>query len=81
MIGSLWLWLFLGATAGIGHAWALWRTAQQWRHSPLRGVWRLPAVVMLLVGAAVAGRLFPAIGGWAGGLTGTSTWFLLRRGR
>jgi hypothetical protein len=80
MTGRL-IWLVLGLAVGIAHGWGLWRTSRLRRHAATAAVWRIPAVVVLLVGAAVAGRLFPAVGGWAGGLTGAGTWLLLRSGR
>jgi len=74
-------WIVLGAAAGATHSAALWRAAGHVRAMPLATLWRWPVVVGVLVAAALAGRLLPAAGGWAGAFAGTSTMLYFRSGR
>jgi hypothetical protein len=81
MTGTVVAWIAIGAVAGVMHAAALWRTAHDWTGPPLATAWRLPAVAAVLVGAAFAGTLLPAVSGWAGGLAGTGAFLCLRSHR
>jgi hypothetical protein len=75
------LWTVLGVVAGGAQASALWHVARRRCASTAATAWRLPAVVAILAGAALAGRLLPAASGWAGGLLVAVTLILLRSGR
>ena len=66
------VWTAAGIAIGVTHAAALWRHAHRGGRADWSAVWRLPAVAAVLVGAAFAGALLPAAGGWAGGLASTS---------
>lgn len=75
------LWIALGAVAGAAQAAALWQTAHAWSRASLATAWRLPAVVAVLVAAAFAGTLLPAVSGWACGLASTGGLLCLRSER
>ena len=62
------VWMAAGLAIGAAHAAALWRHAHRCGHADWSAAWRLPAVATVLVGAALAGALLPAAGGWACGL-------------
>ena len=66
------VWTATGIAVGATHAAALWGRAHRGGRADWSAVWRLPAVAAVLVGAAFAGALLPAAGGWAGGLAATS---------
>jgi hypothetical protein len=61
------LWFMAGLVAGALHILLLWRGARL----PFGGVaialLRLLGVALLLVGAALMGKLLPAVCGWGGG--------------
>jgi uncharacterized membrane protein len=67
------LWIALGALAGVVHAVALWSTAHRWTRSSLVAIARVPVVVAVLIAAATARTLLPAVGGWATALVSTGT--------
>ena len=76
------LWVAIGVAVGVSHARALWRSAHRTHDVGWWGVaWRLPLVGITLVIAAFAGRLIPAVVGWAGGLAITSAVLLLGQRR
>jgi hypothetical protein len=75
-----WLWSMLGVAFGLAHAAALWRAAHC-RQPSLTSFMRMPLVVSLLVGSAVAGSLLAAFGGWASGLAGAAAWLAVRSER
>ena len=68
MSGLVMLWAAIGCSAGAGHGIALWRSA----HRPGFVAWsdacRLPLLSAVLVAAASARALAPAVGGWVVGL-------------
>lgn len=77
----VWMWIALGGAAGAAQSSALWHAAHRWKQPSLVAACRLPAVAGVLIFAAFAGGLFPAAGGWAGALAGTSALLCVRSGR
>ena len=75
------LWMLAGAGAGLAHATALWRSANQWRERPFAALWRMPLVAALLVGAAVSGSIITAAAGWASGFGLAGVVLAARSGR
>lgn len=73
-------WIVFGAATGVAHATALWRYAQRGSVVSAIAAVRLPALAVLFVIAALAGRLLPVALAWAAGLAGTCV-VLLRRPR
>ena len=75
------LWMVIGIAAGVTHAVALWRSAHAYKTQGWSAVWRLPVVVAVLVSAALAHALIPAVIGWAAGLIVASVGHLARERR
>ena len=75
------LWMAIGAATGAVHATALRHAARRWDRTGWGFLWRVPLVVVTLVVAALAGRLFPAALGWMAGLALTSLVFLMGQRR
>ena len=75
------LWIAMGIAAGATHAVALWRSTHASKIQGWGVVWRLPAVAVVLVFAAFAHALLPAVIGWLVGLTTASVLSLVRTRR
>jgi hypothetical protein len=61
------LWFVAGLLTGAIHIFLLWRGAQPPFRGLAAGLLRLLGVAILLVGAALTGKLLPATCGWGGG--------------
>ena len=75
------LWMAIGIAAGVAHAVTLWRSAHADTTQGWSAVWRLPAVAAVLVSAALAHTLLPAVIGWVTGLTVASVVYLVKERR
>jgi hypothetical protein len=74
------IWLAAGLMAGFLHASLLWRQVHRFSAwSPLMGMLRLGLIAVLLVAAALSGKILAGAAGWAVGLTVLGTWFMTRR--
>jgi hypothetical protein len=60
-------WFVAGLLIGALHMLLLWRGAQAPSRIVVGGPLRLLGVALLLVGAALMGKLFPVACGWGGG--------------
>jgi hypothetical protein len=79
MSGLVTLWAAIGFTAGAAHAAALWRSAHRRGFVVWSDAFRLPLLGPVLVAAAFARALLPAVGGWMIGLTATGVAMLVLR--
>ncbi len=79
MSGPAALWTGIGLAAGASHAVALWRSADRGTYVAWTAVFRLPLVGAVLVAAALARALLPAVGGWIIGLIVTGGTLLVMR--
>jgi hypothetical protein len=72
------LWFVVGLLAGTIHILLLWQGARPPFRGVAAGLLRLLGVALLLVGAALMGKLLPAACGWGGGFAlaavGASLW-------
>ena len=68
MSGFVTLWAAIGVSAGATHAAALWRSAHRRGLVAWSDAFRLPLLGAVLVAAAFARALLPAVGGWMVGL-------------
>lgn len=72
------VWTAIAIAAGVTHAAGLWRSAHASKNPGWSAAWRLPVVAAVLVSAALAHTLLPAVVGWAAGLTVASVVYLAR---
>ena len=79
MNGLVTLWGVAGFTAGASHAISLWRSAHRGTFVAWSAAVRLPLLGAVLLAAAVARTLLPAVGGWMAGLIVTGGALLVLR--
>jgi hypothetical protein len=79
MSGLVTLWAAIGCSAGAAHAAAQWRSAHRRGLVAWSDAFRLPLLVAVLVAAAFARALLPAVGGWMVGLIVTGGALLVLR--
>ena len=75
------LWSVIGIAVGVIHAVSLWRCAHAYKIQGWSAVWRLPLVAAVLVSAALAHTLIPAVIGWAAGFIVASMGHLAKERR
>jgi hypothetical protein len=79
MTGLVTVWAAIGVATGAAHAAALWRSAQRRGLVAWSAAFRLPLLGAVLVAAAFARALLPAVGGWMVGLIVTGGALLVLR--
>jgi len=79
MSGHVGVWAAIGFTAGAAHAVALWQSAHRRGLVAWSAAFRLPLLGAVLVAAAFARTLLPAVGGWTVGLIVTGGALLVLR--